>query len=140
MAEASSNDRKEVLRERVKKAKEILTLKRHREDIVNDDRIQSFINSVGTRVTRCLVVFEGFNGKQGKQYFWERKRDGTTLTEEDEECEYKIGRRCETYVLARLELYLLQERINGNQNQNNREQIENQNVKSLTTDIKNMDI
>ena len=60
--------------------------------------------------TRCLVVLKGFNGKQGKQYFWERQRTGNTLTEENEECDYLKGCHAETYVLARLDLYLEEER------------------------------
>ena len=57
-------------------------------------------------------MLEGFNGKQ---YFWERQRAGknsskSTLTEENEECTYKIGCHAETYVLARLDLYLEEER------------------------------
>ena len=92
------------LRERVNEAKNILTLR--------DGRMQLFrICAINGRSldTRCLVVLEGFNGKQGKQYFWERQRTGNTLTKENEECDYKKGRHAETYVLARLDLYLEEE-------------------------------
>ena len=70
----------EVLRERVEKAKEILTLKGNQSRDVQDideERMQSFEQCAGnkySRDTRCLVVLEGFNDKQGKQYFWERQR------------------------------------------------------------------
>ena len=94
--------------ERVEKAKKILTLR--------DRRMESFeqcaIDSK-SRDTRCLVVLKGFNGKQGKQYFWERQRTGNTLTEENEECDYLKGCHAETYILARLDLYLEEKRSTG---------------------------
>ena len=120
MAGARGNT--EILRARVEKAKEILTLKGVQSRDVNDEkRMQLFrICAINGRSldTRCLVVLEGFNGKQGKQYFWERQRakekkdknnkviEESTLEEENEECTYKKGCHAETYVLARLDLYL----------------------------------
>ena len=107
MAGASGNT--EELRERVNEAKQILKLR----DVDEEKRMDSFricAENDRSRDTRCLVVLKGFNGKQGKQYFWERQRAGNTLTEENEECDYEKGRHAETYILARLDLYLEKER------------------------------
>ena len=103
MAGARGNT--EELHERVKEAKKILKLR--------DGRMESFeqcAKNATSSDTRCLVVLEGLNGKQGKQYFWERQRTGNTLTKENEECDYEKGCHAETYVLARLDLYLEEER------------------------------
>ena len=110
----------------MEKAKEILTLKgvQSRDVVLDEERMQLFricAKNAKSRDTRCLVVLEGFNGKQGKQYFWERQRakektknnkviEESTLEEENEECDYEKGCHAETYVLARLDLYLEEER------------------------------
>ena len=117
MAGASGNT--EELHERVKEAKKILKLR----DVNDKERMESFkkcAKNATSSDTRCLVVLEGLNGKQGKQYFWERQRakekiknnkvkEESTLEKENEECEYHKGRHAETYVLARLDLYLKEE-------------------------------
>ena len=109
----------------MEKAKEILTLKgvQSRDVVLDEERMQLFricAKNAKSRDTRCLVVSEGFNGKQGKQYFWERQRakekiknnkviEESTLEKENEECDYEKGCHAETYVLARLDLYLEKE-------------------------------
>ena len=126
MATASGNTEK--LSERVITNNKILTLKEDQSQEVDEEgRMESSricAEDTTSRDTRCLVVLEGFNGKQGKQYFWERQRakekiknnkviEESTLEKENEECDYKIGCHAETYILARLDLYLEEKRSTG---------------------------
>ena len=65
-------------------------------------------------ITRCLVVLENF-GAGVPTHFWERKRSGNELAEENEECQYHEYGHAEKYIIARLEHYLGRNNMPKNQ-------------------------